>query len=85
MELDRARDDLLVAVTAAAVTVAVALAGRFVPVLSPGTLPTLAPVGVYFAYVFTRKGGPYGSLDTARNWALLAVIVGLGLLAYGAL
>ncbi|GAB6878008.1 hypothetical protein JCM17823_02820 [Halorubrum gandharaense] len=84
MELDRAREDLVVAITAAAVTVSVALVGRFVPAIDPGTFPMLAPVGVYFAYVFTRKGGPYGALDTARNWAVLAVLVGIAVLAWAA-
>lgn len=80
MEIDRAREDVLVAGTAAGTTVALALASRFA---SPeiGVVGTLAPVFVYFAYLFTRKGGPYGAWDTARNWAVLAVLVGLVALA----
>jgi hypothetical protein len=31
---------------------------------------------VYALYLFSRKGGPYGAFDTARNWAAAAAVVG---------
>ena len=77
MELERARDDLLVAASAGATTVAVALLSGVAGVVEVGTLPTLAPIAVYAAYLFSRKGGPYGPLDEPRNWAAAAALVGV--------
>ena len=76
MEIERAREDALVAAVAGAATVAVALLSSFTAAVSAATLPTLAPLAVYALYLFTRKGGPYGSFDTARNWAAAAAVVG---------
>jgi len=84
MALDRAVDDALVAAGAGGATVAVALASSVAPTLSVETLPTLAPLGVYAVYLFSRKGGPYGSLDTPRNWALAAVVVAVVVLGTAA-
>jgi len=28
-------------------------------------------------YLFSRKGGPYGAFDTARNWAIAAALSGV--------
>ena len=83
MEIERAREDVLVAASAGLSTVVVALLSRFVSGVAVGTLPALAPLAVYLAYLFTRKGGPYGSIDTPRNWAVLAVAVGVVVLAIG--
>ncbi|RAW44852.1 hypothetical protein DQW50_11830 [Halorubrum sp. 48-1-W] len=77
MEIERAREDVLVATSAAVTTVLVAVISSLVSGVAVGTLPALAPLAVYFVYLFTRKGGPYGSLDTPRNWAALAVAVGV--------
>lgn len=77
MELERARDDLVVAASAGATTVAVALLSGVAGVVEVGTLPTLAPIAVYAAYLFSRKGGPYGPLDEPRNWAIAAALVGV--------
>jgi hypothetical protein len=77
MEIERAREDALVAAVAGAATVATALLSSFTGVVSVATLPTLAPLAVYALYLFSRKGGPYGALDTARNWAAGAVVVGV--------
>ena len=77
MEFERARDDLLVAASAGATTVAVALLSGVAGVVEVGTLPTLAPIAVYAAYLFSRKGGPYGPLDEPRNWAIAAALVGV--------
>lgn len=76
MEIERAREDLLVAASAGATTVAVAVLSSVTAAVSVGTLPTLAPLAVYAVYLFSRKGGPYGSLDEPRNWAIAAVVVG---------
>jgi len=84
MEFERAHEDLLVAAIGAAATVLLALVSRSVTAVTVGTVGSLAPLGVYAAYRFSRKGGPYGDLDTARNWALLAGAVGGIVLLLGA-
>ena len=84
MEIERAREDLLVAASAGATTVAVAVLSSVTAAVSVGTLPTLAPLAVYAAYLFSRKGGPYGSLDGPRNWAIAAVVVGVAVLVAAA-
>lgn len=81
MEIERAREDLVVAGAAAGTTVVVVLLARIGTIAPPGTIRTLASLFVYFAYLFSRKGGPYGSWDVARNWAALAVLVGVVTLA----
>ena len=80
MEIERAREDVLVAAAAGVTTVAVAVLSSLVSGVAVGTLPALAPLAVYFVYLFTRKGGPYGSLDTPHNWAGLAVAVGVAVI-----
>ncbi|MFA9518089.1 hypothetical protein ACERIT_12865 [Halopenitus sp. H-Gu1] len=82
MDLDDAREDVTVAATAAVATVVVTLLVRFSPLSDPGTILRLSPIGVYFVYLFTRRGGPYGELDTARNWAILTAVVALVALGY---
>lgn len=77
MELERAREDVLVAASAGATTIALALLSGVVDVINLAPLPTLAPLAVYAAYLFSRKGGPYGSIDHPRNWAIAAVVVGI--------
>jgi hypothetical protein len=77
MEIERARDDLVVAASAGGTTIAVALLSGVAGVVDVPTLPTLAPLVVYAIYPFSRKGGPYGSLDRLRNWASAAVLVGV--------
>ncbi|VTT87787.1 hypothetical protein DM2_1121 [Halorubrum sp. DM2] len=84
MEIERAREDALVAASAAAATVAVALLSSFTALVSVGRLPTLAPLAVYALYLFSRKGGPYGAFDTARNWAVAAAATGVVVLAVSA-
>jgi len=76
MEIERARDDVVVAATAGGTTVALALLSGVAGVVDIPTVPALAPLVVYAAYLFSRKGGPYGSLDRPRNWAATAVLVG---------
>lgn len=77
MEFERAREDLLVAVTGASATILLTIGSNLIPAVSAGTAESLAPLGVYAAYRFSRKGGPYGDLDTARNWAILTGVVGV--------
>ena len=84
MEIERAREDLLVAASAGATTVAVAVLSSVTAAVSVGTLPTLAPLAAYAAYLFSRKGGPYGSLDEPRNWAIAAVVVGVAVVVAAA-
>ncbi|WP_435073357.1 hypothetical protein [Halorubrum sp. HHNYT27] len=76
MEIERAREDLFVAASAGVTMVAIAVLSSVTAVVSVGTLPTLAPLAVYGIYLFSRKGGPYGSFDEPRNWAIAAVVVG---------
>jgi len=77
MEIERAREDVIVAGAGALTTVLIAVLSSTGVVGSIGPLATLAPVFVYFVYLFSRKGGPYGSWDVARNWAVLAALVGV--------
>ncbi|MUW13548.1 hypothetical protein GJ633_01950 [Halorubrum sp. CBA1125] len=84
MEIERARDDVLVAAAAGGTTIAIALLSGVVGVVEVATLPTLAPLAVYAAYLFSRKGGPYGPLDDPRNWAVTAVLAGVVVLAAAA-
>ncbi|WP_123621382.1 hypothetical protein [Halorubrum sp. CSM-61] len=77
MEIERARSDLLVAASAGATTIAVALLSGVAGVVDVPTLPTLAPLAVYAVYLFSRKGGPYGPRDDPRNWAVAAAVVGV--------
>lgn len=84
MEIERARGDALVAAAAAGATIALALLSSRLPSVSLGRLATVVPLGVYAAYAFTRKGGPYAAVDTPRNWALAALLVGVTVLAVGA-
>ncbi|WP_313695310.1 hypothetical protein [Halorarum halobium] len=82
MDLESVREDLLVAGAAAGSAVAMTLVlelGANVAVSFP---LRASPLVVYFAYLFTRKGGPYGSFDTARNWAVLALVVAVAAGAY---
>ena len=81
MEIERARDDLVVAASAGGATIAIAILSGVAGVVDVPTLPTLAPLVVYAGYLFSRKGGPYGPLDRPRNWAAVAVLVGVFVVA----
>ncbi|MFD1571539.1 hypothetical protein [Halorubrum laminariae] len=84
MELERAREDVVVAASAGATTIALALFSGVAGVVDLATLPTLAPLAVYAAYLFSRKGGPYGSIDRPRTWAIAAAAVGAVVLVVAA-
>ncbi|QLG26951.1 hypothetical protein HUG10_05080 [Halorarum halophilum] len=75
MALESVRDDLLVAGVAAACAVTLTLSLELLANVSVSVWLHSTPLAVYFAYLFSRKGGPYGPLDTAQNWAVLAVAV----------
>ena len=85
MTIERAREDVAVAASACLASVVVAVASSLVSAITVETLPALVPIVVYVAYRFSRKGGPYGSIDTPRNWAVLALVAGAVVLAVGAL
>lgn len=75
MALESVRDDLLVAGVAAVCAVTLTLSLELLVDVSVSVWLKSTPLAVYFAYLFSRKGGPYGPLDTAHNWAVLAVAV----------
>jgi hypothetical protein len=75
MDLSDARQDLGVAAAAALGAVALTVGLDLLGGVAVSTPARVAPLVVYFAYLFTRKGGPYGSLDTPRNWTVLVVVV----------
>ena len=75
MDLDRAREDLLVAGVAAGCAVALTLGFEYGLAVSMPLQYRLTPLLVYVLYVFTRKGGPYGRYDTPETWAALAILV----------
>lgn len=77
MEIERAREDAVVAASAGGTTIAIALLSGFVSVIDVDTLPTLIPLAVYAVYLFSRKGGPYGTYDTPQNWVLIAMLSGV--------
>jgi hypothetical protein len=85
MDIERAWGDLLVAASAGATTVAIAVLSDVVAVVDVATLPTLAPIAVYALYLFSRKGGPYGSFDEPRSWAVAAALAGVVVAASAAL
>jgi len=84
MEIERAREDAVVAASAGGTTVVIALLSGIAGVITVDTLPTLVPLAVYAVYLFSRKGGPYGAFDTARNWALAAALSGVVVLVLSA-
>jgi hypothetical protein len=70
------RDDLLVAVAAAACTVALTLGLRFGAGLRPPLLPRLSPLVPYFGYLFSKRSGPLSTLS-ALDWIGATVAVTL--------
>jgi len=82
MSLEDAREDLIVAGTVAGCTVLLTLLIRAGVGTDPGALLRTSPIGVYALYLFSRKGTPDLAIDTARNWAILTVLVTLATLVY---
>jgi len=85
MEIERAREDAVVAASAGGTTIAIALLSGIAGVVDAATLPTLVPLAVYAVYLFSRKGGPYGPFDTPRNWVLAALLSGVVVVALSAI
>lgn len=77
-------DDLRVATVAAACTVALTLALRFVLGADVGFLLRLSPLAVYFAYLVFGKGDTGSAFEDARLWMALAVAVTLAVLVVSA-
>ena len=77
MDLESAREDTVVAVAAAGTAVAVTAVTELVLGLDTPLVVRAVPLFVYLFYRLTRKGGPYGSLDTPATWAVLAVASGV--------
>jgi len=73
-------DDVVVSAAAAGCTVGVALAAYAVGWALPAYLK-LAPLGVYFAFAFTRRRELPEGVDTVGNW--VAGAVGVAVLALG--
>jgi len=79
MDFENAVTDATVAAAVAATTIAVTLLLEFVFAVRASPLLRLAPLSVYFAYLFAHRQLPDG-VDTARNWIGLAAVVGIGVL-----
>ena len=75
------RDDLVVALVAAACTIALTLSLRYGFGLRPTLLPRLSPMVPYFGYLFSKRSGPLSTIPT-RSWIALTVAVTLGTFAY---
>ncbi|SHH26824.1 hypothetical protein [Halobaculum gomorrense] len=82
MDLSDAREDLLVAAAAALGAVGLTVVLDLLAGVPVSTPVRVAPLAVYFAYLFTRKGGPYGSFDTPRNWTAFVVVVTVAAAGY---
>ena len=78
-------DDVTVAAAAALSTVAAALLVGPVLQTDVGVVVELAPLSVYFAYLFTRRASLPAPLDTARTWAALSGVAAVGVVAYALL
>jgi hypothetical protein len=77
-------DDVTVAAAAAVSTVVTALAAA---VAVPGDVSVfveIAPLYVYFAYLFTRRASLPDRFDTVRIWAGLSALAAVGAIAYAA-
>jgi hypothetical protein len=82
MELpESVRDDLLVALVAAACTVVLTLSLRFGMGLRPPLAPRLAPLVPYFGYLFSKRSKPLSALS-ALDWIGATVVVTLATFAY---
>ena len=77
MDLESVRRDTVVAVAAAGTAIAVTGVTEFVLGLDTPLVVRAVPLFVYLFYRLSRKGGPYGSLDTPATWAVLAVASGV--------
>ena len=79
--LGTATDDLRIAAVAAACTVGLTLALRYVAGRDVAFVYRLLPLGPYFLSLFAARL-PLGDLDTPRIWSALTVAVTLVLFGY---
>jgi hypothetical protein len=70
------RDDLVVALVAAACTVGLTLSLRFGAGVRPPLLPRLSPMVPYFGYLFSKRSGPLSTLSPL-DWMGATVVVTL--------
>jgi hypothetical protein len=78
-------DDVTVAAAAAVSTVATALVVSFAVPGDVGVFVEIAPLYVYFAYLFTRRAALPEWFDAARTWAALSALTGVAAIAYAAI
>ncbi len=79
MDFENAVTDAAVAAAVAATTIAVTLILEFAFAVQASPLLRLAPLSVYFVYLFTHRQLPDG-VDTPRNWIGLAAVAGIAVL-----
>ena len=79
MDLDDAMADLTVAAAVAGCTIVVAVLVEYVLAAEASTVLLLAPLLVYFVYVFGHRQLPE-SLDQPRLWIALTGLVGMGVI-----
>jgi len=77
-------DDVTVAAAAAVSTVATALVVSFAVPGDVGVFVEIAPLYVYFAYLFTRQAALPDRFDTVRVWAALSGLAGVAVVVYAA-
>jgi len=70
--------DLRVAAVAAGCTVALTLALQFGFGVTTSPLLRIAPLAMYFAYLFLGKGPTGSGVENARLWMLATVLVTVG-------
>jgi hypothetical protein len=81
---DEVRADLLVAAVVALCTVALSLALRYGLDVTASPLVRMAPIAVYFGYLFFGKGSTGSAVERADLWMVAAVVVTVGVGAYAA-
>lgn len=75
MDLERGRDDLIVAGVAAVCAIVLTVSVTYGFETAIPIYLRLSPLYVYVLYVFTRKGGPYSRFDTPPTWIGLTLLV----------
>ncbi len=82
MGLEQTRPDVVVAAAVAICTVAVSLLFDYVLAVNVSFALQIAPLAVYFLYVFSHRRLP-DALDRPRNWILLTLAVSVAVLTIG--
>jgi hypothetical protein len=78
-------DDVTVAAAAAVSTVVTALAVSFAVPGDVSVFVEIAPLYVYFAYLFTRRASLPDWFDTVRLWVALSGLAAAVAIAYAAI